>query len=186
MVTVCVLVTPLVTLPKLTDAGVTAICGWTPVPLSAIVVGEFVALLVRAMLPVALPFALGANAAVREADCPALSVSGSVRPVTLNPVPVTLSLESVTLPVPLFVRVTLFVVLLPTRTLPKLSEVAEEDNWSVCDTPVPARAKATDGVGELFARVSVPANVPAAEGSKLTVKEDDPPAEILRGSVNPE
>jgi len=145
-----------------------------------------VALLVKAMLPVALPFALGAKATVRETDCPALSVSGSVRPVTLNPVPVTLSLESITLPVPLFVRVTLFVVLLPTRTLPKLSEVAEEDNCSVCATPVPDRAKAADGVGELFASVSVPENAPAAEGSKLTVKEDDAPAEIVSGSVNPE
>jgi len=80
------------------------------------------------MVPVAFPFAVGAKATVREADCPALSVSGSVSPLTLKPVPVTPSLERVTLPVPLFVRVTLFVVLLPTRTLPKLREVAEGDS----------------------------------------------------------
>ena len=85
-------------------------------------------MLVTAMLPVALPFADGANSTVNEVDCPAPSASGRESPVTLKPVPVTLSLESATLPVPVFVNVTLCVVLLPTRTLPKLREVAEAES----------------------------------------------------------
>jgi hypothetical protein len=68
IVTVCVLVTPVVTFPKLMDAGVTEICDCTPVPLRAIVAGELVALLVTVTLPLKLPLAAGANATLNEVD----------------------------------------------------------------------------------------------------------------------
>jgi len=42
MVSVCVLVTPTVTLPKLMLVGITVICGCTPVPLRETTAGEFV------------------------------------------------------------------------------------------------------------------------------------------------
>ena len=128
IVTVCVLVTPVVTLPKLTEAGVTEICDCTPVPLRAMVAGEFVALLVTVTPPLKLPLAVGANATLNEVDCPALSVMGIDIPLTVKPVPVTLSFESDTLPVPVFVSVTAFVALVPAATLPKLNEVGEAES----------------------------------------------------------
>lgn len=56
-------------------------------------------------LPVALPAAVGENLAVNDVLCPAVSVSGAVRPVMLNPVPDVLACEIVTLAVPEFVNV---------------------------------------------------------------------------------
>ena len=94
-------------------------------PLRAMVAGELVALLAMVMLPVTLPAAVGAKATVKEADCPAARVRGSASPVTLKPLPVTLSLEREMLPLPLLETVTVCVALVPVATLPKLSEVEE-------------------------------------------------------------
>ena len=96
-----------------------------PVPESAIVVGEFVALLVMVTLPLALPAAVGSNTAENDVLCPALSVRGRARPVTEKPVPVTLSLDSETLAFPVLVSVTVCVELVPVVTLPKLTAVGE-------------------------------------------------------------
>ena len=126
-VTVCVLVTPVVTLPKLTEAGVTEICDCTPVPLSAMLAGELVALLITDTAPLKLPLAVGANATLNEVDCPALSVTGD-SPLAVKPLPVTLSFDSETLPVPVFVNVTVFVALVPAAMLPKLNEVGEAES----------------------------------------------------------
>lgn len=92
------------------------------------VVGELVALLVTVTLPVTLPVAVGANATLNDVDCPAASVRGSERPVTLNPVPVTLSFERVTLALPVLLSVTVCVALVPVVTLPKLSEVDDAES----------------------------------------------------------
>jgi hypothetical protein len=47
----------------------------------------FDAVLVIAMLPVALPAALGVKVAVNDVLCPGLRVAGRLRPLMLNPVP---------------------------------------------------------------------------------------------------
>lgn len=72
--------------------------------------------------------AAGSNTPLNVVDWLAASVRGSVSPVTVNPLPLTLSLDIVRLPLPVFVRVTVFIVLLPVRTLPKLKEVGEADS----------------------------------------------------------
>jgi hypothetical protein len=61
MVSAWVLVKPRVTLPKLMLLGITEICGCTPLPLSKMVVGELVALLIILRLPVAVPVIAGAK-----------------------------------------------------------------------------------------------------------------------------
>lgn len=66
IVSVCVLVTPTATLPKLMLEGMTEICGCTPVPLKEIVAGELVALLTTLTLPATAPTDDGANFAVSE------------------------------------------------------------------------------------------------------------------------
>ena len=127
IVTVWLLVFPVFRLPKSIDAGDIEICDCTPVPLSAIVAGELVALLITDTAPLKLPLAVGANATLNEVDCPALSVVGDI-PLTVKPLPVTLSFDSETLPVPVFVRVTVFVALVPAAMLPKLKEVGEAES----------------------------------------------------------
>jgi len=103
MTSVWVLVTPTVTLPKLTLAGITEICGCTPLPLSEIVVGELVALLIKLRLPVALPAVAGAKLTLSEKLWPAARVTAPVKPLTVNPAPVMATCERLTLAVPVFV-----------------------------------------------------------------------------------
>lgn len=75
-------------------------------PLSVIVDGEFVALLVTATLPLTLPTAAGANPTVRARLCPAASVTPPENPLTVNAALETLTWEMVTLPVPSLVKLT--------------------------------------------------------------------------------
>ena len=64
-VIVCVFVTPTVTLPKLTFAGITAICACTPAPESEIASGELGALLTSEIEPVTLPAELGVKTTLK-------------------------------------------------------------------------------------------------------------------------
>ncbi len=64
-VKVCVPLLPTSTLPKLKLEGLAVSVPCTPVPLKAIVAGEFVALLATLTLPVTLPAAAGAKATLR-------------------------------------------------------------------------------------------------------------------------
>jgi len=85
---------------------------------SAIVSGEFGALLTTVTVPVALPAVVGANCAVKVAICPALIVNGAAIPLMLKPVPEAVAWEIVKLAVPLFVSVTVCDPELPVRTEP--------------------------------------------------------------------
>lgn len=97
--------------------------GTTPFPDNVIVVGEFVALLVSVTFPLAAPPAAGMKTALNVVDCPAFSVSGSVRPVVEKPLPVTPELEMVTLVLPVFVTVIACEFIAPTVTSPKFTLV---------------------------------------------------------------
>lgn len=103
MASIWVLVTPTVTLPKLTLAGTTEICGRTPLPLNEIIPGELVALLTKLRPPVALPTVAGAKLTMSEKLWPAARVTAPVKPLTLNPAPVMATCERLTLAVPVFV-----------------------------------------------------------------------------------
>jgi hypothetical protein len=76
MVSVCVLVTPTVTLPKLTPDGMTEIAA-----------GELVALLTPLMLPATAPAAAGEKLAVSERLWPAARVTPLENPLIVNPTP---------------------------------------------------------------------------------------------------
>jgi len=60
-VIVCELLVPVETLPKAALVGVAKICACVPVPVNAIVIGEFGALLTSDIVPVALPAVMGTN-----------------------------------------------------------------------------------------------------------------------------
>lgn len=114
------LVTPTVTLPKLTLEGMTEICGCTPVPLKEVVAGELVAVLTTLMLPEIAPVAAGAKFAESERLWPAVRVTAPGNPVTLKPPPVATTWEILTLPVPVFISAKVRDVEVPTRVLPNV------------------------------------------------------------------
>lgn len=111
---VCVSVVPVETFPKTAAPGTAPICAWLPLPLNAIVSGEFGALLATEMLPEALPDAVGANCAVKLALCPAAIIAPGDSPVTLKPEPVALACVMETLAVPVLVNVIVSDPVLPT------------------------------------------------------------------------
>jgi hypothetical protein len=124
-VTLCVELPPTITFPKLMLAGEALSCRLEPDPLKAMVVGESVAVLVTATLPLALPALVGANVAFSATLFPGKTVTGKLRPLALKPVPDAVTALMVTLAEPVFVSVTLWVLALPTFTGPKLTLVGD-------------------------------------------------------------
>ena len=120
-VTVCELFVPVVTLPNAAVEGVAFSCGCVPVPLKAIVSGEFGALLTIEMLPLAAPADVGANCALNVVLSPAPNVTGALSPLMLSPAPDAVACEIVTLAEPEFVNVMDWVPVLPTATDPKFT-----------------------------------------------------------------
>jgi hypothetical protein len=96
------------------------VTGARPVPESATVNGEFVALLVTMMLPVALPAVAGLSVPL----CPGERMTPASPPPALNPAPETLTFEMVTLEFPVLVRITFCVLLLDRFMLPNAKLVA--------------------------------------------------------------
>src|SRR3989442_979590 len=83
------------------------------------VLGELGVLLTSEMLPDTLPVAVGANCTLKVLDCPAGRVSGKVSPLMLKPGPVAPPRATVRLALPVLVKVTACMLLLPTVTFPK-------------------------------------------------------------------
>ena len=78
-----------------------------------------VALELTVMPPFALPGDCGANTTLKVTLAPELSVIGKVSPLILNPEPVTVACEIVTLAPPVFVSESVKVWVPPAWTLPK-------------------------------------------------------------------
>jgi len=142
-----------------------------PVPLSAIVNGDPLALLVTTTEPVTLPTAAGAKLTVSVAVWEGFSVAGAVSPLTANPAPLGEMLEICTTAFPVFVRVTCCVGLLPIATLPKLRLVGLALNCPVgAALPVPLKGILSVGfVGSLLTMAMLPLAAPAVVGENVTV-----------------
>ena len=98
-----------------------------PVPLrmtAAEVPVELLLLLVMVNWPVTAPAAVGSNVTLKTADCPGFSVSGKVAPETVKPVPVIAGALMVRGRFPTELKVSDFVVVVFTTTLPKATVVA--------------------------------------------------------------
>ncbi len=110
---VCELLLPTTALPKaiLPGFAVNVAFATTPVPAKVSTCGEPGALSVIVILPVAPPATVGVNCTVNEALCPALRVVGAVNPLMLKPVPEACTRLIVRFAFPLFVSVTLWVLL---------------------------------------------------------------------------
>ena len=150
-------------------AGETLKAGCVPVPLNAIVRGEFEALLVTVTAPVTLPAADGANVAVSVTVCDGFSVAGVVNPVTENPVPVAATLVMFTAALPELVKTMFCGALVPTATVPKLTLAGFADNCPVAVLAEPLRAMLSEESEALLLTVTEPVSLPAVAGLKVTV-----------------
>jgi hypothetical protein len=119
-VTVCVFVTPTVTLAKPTLEGTTEMAGCTPVPLREMAAGELVALLTMLREPGELPTLAGAKVMERGRLWPTARVTALEKPLTAKPEPMQFTWEMLTLPVPVLAIETVPEEEVPTRVLPKL------------------------------------------------------------------
>ena len=107
------------------DSCTECVAAVTPVPDSEMLDGELVALLLTVMLPLADPFADGANVEVSVVVCPGARMI-PLALLELKPAPATSTCEIVTLEFPVFVSVTFCVPLLDTFTLPKFKALELE------------------------------------------------------------
>jgi hypothetical protein len=116
-------VLPSATLPKSKLAALEAkpVVGVTALAVAATVSGELVASLITVTEPVAEPAARGANTKLNVALEPAATFAGIVRPLMLNPVPVTVALEIVASAVPLLSSAIVCELLDPVATFVKLA-----------------------------------------------------------------
>lgn len=157
----------------------------TPVPESAIVIGEPLALLVTITLPVTLPAEMGLNDTPNVKVCVADNVTGVPAPVNAKPVPLLETCEMVTFELPTLVTVTLCEAELPSFTLPKLMLLVL--NERVCDgaVPVPLSEITAGEPGALLTREALPLAAPADAGANCRLKLLDCPAFNEMGSVTP-
>ena len=172
-------------MPKLTEPGTTDICGWTPTPASEIDSGEFAAVLTTDALPVAFPATVGVNVTLKLAACPADNVTRGAEPLRVKPLPATLTCEMLTAALPVFVSVTLCVVLALRVWLPKLSEVALGVSCKTCAEPVPLSGIVVGEFGALLTNVRVLEELVPDVGVKLTVKAVDFPGAKVSGKARP-
>ncbi len=124
---------PVATFPNARLVGLREMAaGFWPVPVRPATVGELLALLVNETLPATAPATVGAK--VTDADCVppfAAKVNGYASPVTLSPAPVTVCPVIVSEAVPVFVSVSVCVVLLLMMTLPKATVVGDRTSVAV-------------------------------------------------------
>jgi hypothetical protein len=157
----------------------------TPVPDTVIADGEFVALLAMLTLPFTSPAAAGANCAVIVTDWCGVNVSPEVTPLSLYPVPDTVTLEIVTFEFPLLVSVVVNELLLLTLTLPKARLDVLSPSTRVAATPVPLREIVSGDVGALLTSVIDPVTLPAALGPSTALNVAALPAAMVTGAVIP-
>src|SRR5208283_5066778 len=155
-----------------------------PVPVSASVVVEGWALLVKVSVAFAAPDTSGLKVTVNEALWPAGMVTGSDRPPTLNTESFVVAPVTVTL-APLAVKLPDAIPLVSTTTLPRASVVGLTASCPVAAVPVPDKAMVRVGLEALEVIVTLPL-APAAEvGANETLKLVLCPAVRVTGAVMP-
>jgi hypothetical protein len=107
-------------------------------------------------------------------------------PVAEKELPDTLTWERETAELPVLVNVTVCVAMLPVFIVAKLREVGEAERVRMGEVPIPERGTVSDEVGALLVSRRLAEKLLVDEGVKPTVKEEEPPGSIVRGSVSPE
>jgi hypothetical protein len=176
---------PTVTLPKVIVVGFTASCpGLAPLPESGI---DTVALLPFEEItidPEAAPLACGANATLNVRLCPAFSVVGTLMPVMVNPAPLAVTCEMLTVDPPELVNVSDFVRLAPSCTAPK-SMLAGFAPTIPGVTPTPDIGTLSREFVAVLVIAILPVTLPLADGANVTEKLVLWPAARVTGRVRP-
>jgi len=136
-------------------------------------------------VPLAAPAVVGANFTVNVVLCPAFTVSGVLMPLRVNPIPLIVAVEIVTLDPPVLVTVADRDWFDPSVTFPKLSVVGFELRVPGVVLPLPDSATVRVGFEALDKIVTVPLAVPDVVGANLTVNVVLWPAFKVRGVVIP-
>lgn len=162
---------PTTTFPNVIDDGVAVSAdegAVVAVPLRSTTRDGSDALLAIETLPERVPAALGLYVMVRFASAPAPKLAGTANPVTLTPEPETAIPEIVTLLVPGFVNLTVFVTSLPTETVPNAIDDADAFSTAVV-VPVPLKITSIVGSIALLVIAMVPASEAPAVGLNTTL-----------------
>jgi len=140
----------------------------TPAPVKVSIVGLVGALLLKEMLPDAVPLLCGVNVTFTGALCPAARVSGNEAPLKLNSGLLVLADETVTLE-PLAPSVAVKLLFWPTVMLPKSSVVGDSSNWpEAVAVPESAIVKLEFEASDTMAML--PLAVPEDVGAKTVLK----------------
>ncbi len=172
-------------LPKLRlDGFVVSVPTGVAMPLpESETVGLLVAVVVSEMVPAAAPVTAGAKRAVNVLVCPGVSGVCGTKPTTLNPAPVATAAVTLTLKLPVFVIVTVWLALPPpTVTSPKLTVEGLSDTVSTCATPVPASVTTFGVFTAVLLMVMFPAKAPPAAGVNCAVNDTFAPASSVSGN----
>ena len=156
----------------------------TPLPVTATVAGEPVALLTIESVPTAAPAAVGPNCTVSVMLWDGVRVTADP-PVNVNCAPVSVTLEIATLELPVFVTVTFFDAVAPTLTFPKLTLEGFTDNVNPAAMPVPDRVMGAGEVAASDTSVRLPLEAAAVLGANCTLNVLDCPAFSASGRFNP-
>ena len=181
---VCVFGEPIVTLPKLTLAGVTVRAACTPVPLMGTTTLEPCAV-VTVTFPVTVSAAFGANVRLRVAVCPAVKVIGVVMPLAVTSLALRVTWEMLTAELPALVIVTLFALELPALTFPKPKLVGVAVILTEAAVPAPLNATEFGEFGALLATSTLPVRLPAVVGANKTLNVALCPEAIVAGVFSP-
>jgi hypothetical protein len=163
------LLLPTFTFPKLNVVGLAPSkkVPAVPVPLRPIAVGDPGTLVLNEMLPVTLPAVVGAKTALNAVVLFGVTVF-AVKPVTLKPVPVTLSEETTRFTVPVFFTVIVCELFVPSTTLPKVTLDGVIDIAG--SAPVPVSGIAVGEPGRFVDTEILPETPPAEVGAKTALK----------------
>lgn len=158
-----------------------------PVPVRVAAVGVFVAVLAKEAVAVAAPEEVGENLTVNVTGVDVVTVTGNVKPLIANSealAPLTLTEDTVTV-APVALSVPVLVPLVPTSTLPTLTELTfRVPGVGATADPVSPTLRAGSAASE--STITLPLELPADCGAKVTVKEALCPGARVRGVVNPE
>ncbi len=162
---------PTCTLPnaRLVGFAVSVPCV-TPVPVSGMFKFESVPVDVMLTFPLTAPLAVGLKSTLNEVLWPAVSVTGNVSPLKLNPAPLALAAEMVRLDPPVLVSVSDKLELWPTCTLPNARLLGFAVR-SPCVTPVPVSGMFKFESEPVDVTLTFPLTAPLAVGLKSTLNE---------------
>jgi hypothetical protein len=157
----------------------------TPVPVTPIVTGEFVALLEIVTVPLCAAAVCGSKLTFNVALCPAASAAPLTPPPVVKSGLDTLIPDTITGEFPVFFKLTVSRLLFPTVSLPKLRLVGVAVMVLVAATPVPLILITRGTFGAATANVSVPFKAPLIVGVRARWNCVVAPTANVSGVVRP-